>query len=180
MDCNQIAHTGADCTKLVNLYDIPSPCEFLIEILNLQGRRHIFQFHYNPQCEKVKIDFYFDDILDKSMQITSGSEAETQTPAESEMSTSALKSPQLPAKETTHGQTTTSPSTPSQLTTGHLTTKTPAPTEPALILKETPATSTKEIDSESPDNKTHDEEATQEMSSKRTSRRPLFQGDAGE
>ncbi|GKF17361.1 hypothetical protein Tco_0062279 [Tanacetum coccineum] len=33
---------GTDCTKLVNLYDTPSPRDFPSEILNLQGQRHIF------------------------------------------------------------------------------------------------------------------------------------------
>ncbi|GKA08744.1 DNA helicase [Tanacetum coccineum] len=69
--------TGIDCTKLVNLYDTPSPRDFPSEILNIQGQRHIFQFHYNPSCEKGKVDFYFDDILDKPMQITCRSEPST-------------------------------------------------------------------------------------------------------
>ncbi|GJY79070.1 hypothetical protein Tco_0484871 [Tanacetum coccineum] len=74
--------TGADCTQLVNLHDTPSPRKFPPEILNLQSRKHIFQFHYNPSCEKGKIDFYFDDILDKPVQITSGTELETEAPCD--------------------------------------------------------------------------------------------------
>nr|GEU71416.1 hypothetical protein [Tanacetum cinerariifolium] len=31
-------------------------------------------FHYSPHCEKGKVDFYFDTILDKALQIASSSE----------------------------------------------------------------------------------------------------------
>ncbi|GJX59285.1 hypothetical protein Tco_0290675 [Tanacetum coccineum] len=169
MDCNQIVHTGisdgtatgeftfftpnanvltgADCTKLVNLYGTPSPCDFPHEILNLQGQRHIFQFHYNPSCEKGKVDFYFDDILDKPMQITCCSKPSTQvsdTPG-SGLNTPELQTLQLPAKETMHGQPSASPTIPSHLTTSHATIKTPASTEPGLTLKDTPDNSTEKI-----------------------------------
>ncbi|GJV45250.1 DNA helicase [Tanacetum coccineum] len=146
--------TGTDCTKLVNLYDTPSPRDFPSEILNLQGQRHIFQFHYNPSCEKGKVDFYFDDILDKPMQITCSSEPSTQlsdTPG-SGLNTPELQTPQLPAKETVHDQPPTSPITPSDFTTGL----------------------------ESLGEKIHDETAQQGISSKKTSKRPLFQDEAEE
>ncbi|GKA28908.1 hypothetical protein Tco_0715153, partial [Tanacetum coccineum] len=73
-NANTVTH--ANCTQLVNLHDTLSPPE----ILNHQGQRHIFQFHYNPSCEKGKIDFYFDDILDKPLQITSETAPQTEVP----------------------------------------------------------------------------------------------------
>ncbi|GJY56784.1 nucleic acid-binding, OB-fold protein [Tanacetum coccineum] len=56
--------TGTNCPQLVKLYNTPDPREFPTELLELQGQSHIFQFHYNPYCEKGRVDFYFDTILD--------------------------------------------------------------------------------------------------------------------
>ncbi|GJX10982.1 DNA helicase [Tanacetum coccineum] len=64
----------SDCTQLVKKNGVPSPREFPTEILSLEGKTHIFQFHYNPSCAKGKVDFFFDDILDKPLQIAGPSE----------------------------------------------------------------------------------------------------------
>ncbi|GJS71954.1 hypothetical protein Tco_0704795, partial [Tanacetum coccineum] len=61
--------TGRSCTELVKKYGVPDPREFPDEILSLNGRTHIFQIHYNPSCVQGRVDFYFDDILDKPLQI---------------------------------------------------------------------------------------------------------------
>ncbi|GJU06614.1 DNA helicase [Tanacetum coccineum] len=62
--------TKHECSELVKKYNNPDPRDFPPEILSLKGHQHIFQFHYNPYCEMGRIDFYFDDILDKPLQIT--------------------------------------------------------------------------------------------------------------
>ncbi|GKB34062.1 nucleic acid-binding, OB-fold protein [Tanacetum coccineum] len=66
--------TGIDYLKLVSQQDAPDLHDFPVEILKLNGQQHIFQFHYSPHCEKGKVDFYFDTILDKPLQIASSSE----------------------------------------------------------------------------------------------------------
>nr|GEY21291.1 nucleic acid-binding, OB-fold protein [Tanacetum cinerariifolium] len=48
----------------------PDPRDFPTEILNLAGQTHLFQFYYNPSCAKGRVYFYFDDILNKPLQIT--------------------------------------------------------------------------------------------------------------
>ncbi|GJZ55227.1 ankyrin repeat-containing domain, PGG domain protein [Tanacetum coccineum] len=132
----------------VKLYDdTPSPRDFPLEILNLKGREHTFQFHYNPSCEKGKVDFHFDDILDKPLQITSGPKAETQVPGGNELIASGSVTPQISSKEIRHTETSQLPDTPSQLTAG----------------------------SKSPSNKTYDEPEKGGIAAKRTSKRPLFQ-----
>ncbi|GKA07071.1 nucleic acid-binding, OB-fold protein [Tanacetum coccineum] len=68
--------TGYECSELLKKYNMPSPRNFPTEILSLKGRQHIFQFHFNPYSVTGKVDFYFDDILDKPLQIT-----ETDMPA---------------------------------------------------------------------------------------------------
>ncbi|GJT34758.1 nucleic acid-binding, OB-fold protein [Tanacetum coccineum] len=166
--------THADCTQLVNLYDTPSPREFPSEIFNLQGQRHIFQFHYNPSREKGKIDFYFEDILGKPLQVTSETAPQTEAPEGGKLSVSGPKTPHLLSKETRHGETSTSPDTPSQLTTSDVIIKTPPTTETRFLLKEISDISTQETGSESPREKTHDEGASEEIPSKTTSKRPLF------
>nr|GFA46380.1 nucleic acid-binding, OB-fold protein [Tanacetum cinerariifolium] len=55
--------TGSDCSESVKKYYIPHPRDFPTEILAL---------HYNLLCEKCRVDFLFDDILDKPLQITAG------------------------------------------------------------------------------------------------------------
>ncbi|GJW56689.1 DNA helicase [Tanacetum coccineum] len=75
--------TGSSCTDLVKKYGVPDPREFPDEILSLNGRTHIFQVHYNPSCVQGRVDFYFDDILDKPLQIagpSQSSEPSTVTP----------------------------------------------------------------------------------------------------
>nr|GEV19299.1 hypothetical protein [Tanacetum cinerariifolium] len=67
--------TGSSCTELVKKYGVPNPREFPDEILSLNGRIHIFQVHYNPFCVQGRIDFYFDDILDKPLQIVGPSQS---------------------------------------------------------------------------------------------------------
>ncbi|GJX79269.1 nucleic acid-binding, OB-fold protein [Tanacetum coccineum] len=62
--------TKHECSELVKKYNNPDPRDFPPEILSLKGHQHIFQFHYNPYCEMGRIDFYFDDILDKPLQIS--------------------------------------------------------------------------------------------------------------
>ncbi|GKC81890.1 hypothetical protein Tco_1137607, partial [Tanacetum coccineum] len=61
-----------------------------------------------------------------------------------------------------------------------VTIRTPVTTETGFLLKGTPDTSIKEIGSEFPGNKTHDEPTTEGIPSKRTSKRPLFQDDPNE
>ncbi|GJR31637.1 DNA helicase [Tanacetum coccineum] len=61
--------TGSSCTELVKKYGVPDPRKFPDEILSLNRRTHIFQIHYNPSCVQGRVDFYFDDILDKPLQI---------------------------------------------------------------------------------------------------------------
>ncbi|GJY11616.1 hypothetical protein Tco_0380925, partial [Tanacetum coccineum] len=77
--------TGSDCTQLVKKNDIPSPCEFPTKILSFKGKTHIFLFHYNPSCAKGKVDF-FDDILDKLLQIAGPSQVSKDTTGTTESS----------------------------------------------------------------------------------------------
>ncbi|GJX72790.1 nucleic acid-binding, OB-fold protein [Tanacetum coccineum] len=77
--------TGSDCSNLVK--KIHDTRDFPTEILAIEGRRHIFQFHYNPYCETGRVDFYFDDILDKPLQIK---DAPTTTPQLTGESSKAL------------------------------------------------------------------------------------------
>ncbi|GJT40584.1 putative ribonuclease H-like domain-containing protein [Tanacetum coccineum] len=67
--------TGSSCTELVKKYGVPDPRDFPDEILSLNGRTHIFQVHYNPSCVQGRVDFYFDDILDKPLQIDGPSQS---------------------------------------------------------------------------------------------------------
>ncbi|GJZ06887.1 nucleic acid-binding, OB-fold protein [Tanacetum coccineum] len=69
--------TGVSCPDLVTKYNTPNQRDFPQEIA---GRHHIFQSHYNPYCAKGRVDFYFDDIFDKPLQITNPSTAKLQTP----------------------------------------------------------------------------------------------------
>nr|GEZ80815.1 hypothetical protein [Tanacetum cinerariifolium] len=73
-----------------------------------------------------------------------------------------------------------SPTTPSHLTTGHAIIKAPTSTKPGLTLKDTPEISTERTGLEYLGEKIHDKTARQGISSKETSKRPLFQGDAEE
>ncbi|GJV31608.1 nucleic acid-binding, OB-fold protein [Tanacetum coccineum] len=91
--------TGYECSDLVKKYNIPNPCDFPTEILSLKGRRHIFQFHYNPSCETGKVDFYFDDILDRPLQLTGISMAVIQ--ARTETFVPASNNPNINLPETT-------------------------------------------------------------------------------
>nr|GEW83319.1 DNA helicase [Tanacetum cinerariifolium] len=68
--------TGSSSTQLVKKYGVPDPRDFPDEILSLNRRTHIFQIHYNPSCVKGRVDFYFDDILDKPLQIAGPSHIE--------------------------------------------------------------------------------------------------------
>nr|GEY56163.1 nucleic acid-binding, OB-fold protein [Tanacetum cinerariifolium] len=80
IDCRRIRNiVGSSCTQLVKKHGIPNPREFPDEILSLTGRTHIFQLHYNPSCVAGRIDFYFDDILDKPLQITGASETHVES-----------------------------------------------------------------------------------------------------
>ncbi|GKD82201.1 DNA helicase [Tanacetum coccineum] len=77
---NAYVLTGSSCTELVKKYGVLDPLEFPDEILSLNGRIHIFQIHYNPSCVQGRVDFYFDDILDKPLQIVGPSQSsETST-----------------------------------------------------------------------------------------------------
>nr|GEX48809.1 DNA helicase [Tanacetum cinerariifolium] len=66
---------GSSCTELVKKYGVPNPREFPDEILSLNGRTHIFQVHNNPSCIQGRVDYYFDDILDKQLQIARPSQS---------------------------------------------------------------------------------------------------------
>nr|GEX52274.1 nucleic acid-binding, OB-fold protein [Tanacetum cinerariifolium] len=69
------------------------------QILALQGKNHIFQFHYNLLCEKGRVDFLFDDILDKPLQITAGPKNPRESEGKSE-SSKKLAGPLMPATPT--------------------------------------------------------------------------------
>ncbi|GJT61107.1 DNA helicase [Tanacetum coccineum] len=100
--------THADCPELVKKYNIPSMRDFPEEILALEGKQHVFQFHYNPYCQTGRVDFYFDDILDKPLQITDSEKGKSQVTGESSNiieGTTALETPDThipgtPAKRT--------------------------------------------------------------------------------
>ncbi|GKE45342.1 hypothetical protein Tco_1472626 [Tanacetum coccineum] len=62
--------TKHECSELVKKYNNPDPRDFPPEILSLKGHHHIIQFHYNSYCEMGRVDFNFDDILEKPLQIT--------------------------------------------------------------------------------------------------------------
>ncbi|GJS60145.1 DNA helicase [Tanacetum coccineum] len=68
--------TGSSCTQLVKKYGVTDSRDSPDEILSLNGRTHIFQIYYNPSCVKGRVDFYFDDILDKRLQIAGQSQIE--------------------------------------------------------------------------------------------------------
>ncbi|GKA39554.1 hypothetical protein Tco_0732105, partial [Tanacetum coccineum] len=70
---------GKDCTQLVKMYNRPGPRDFPTETLNLKGQKHLFQFHYNLSCKKGRVDFFFDDILDKPLQISKGPSAQKES-----------------------------------------------------------------------------------------------------
>ncbi|GJS99252.1 DNA helicase [Tanacetum coccineum] len=57
-------------SSLVKKYETPDTQDFPTEILDIEGLHHIFQFHYNPYCKTGRVDIYFDDIVDKPLQIT--------------------------------------------------------------------------------------------------------------
>nr|GEU37989.1 DNA helicase [Tanacetum cinerariifolium] len=66
---------GSSSTELVKKYGVPNPREFPDEILSLNGRTHIFQVHNNPSCIQGRVDYYFDDIIDKPLQIARPSQS---------------------------------------------------------------------------------------------------------
>ncbi|GKA12950.1 hypothetical protein Tco_0692496 [Tanacetum coccineum] len=82
--------------------------DFPEEILALERKQHVFQFHYNPYCQTGRVDFYFDDILDKPLQITDSEKGKSQVTGESSniiKGTTALETPYThipgtPAKRT--------------------------------------------------------------------------------
>nr|GEY96388.1 nucleic acid-binding, OB-fold protein [Tanacetum cinerariifolium] len=72
---NANVFTGFDCSELVKKYEMPDTRDFPTEILEIERRHHIFKFHYNPYCETGRVDFYFDDKLDKPLYITESGES---------------------------------------------------------------------------------------------------------
>ena len=56
---------GVNCETLVTSLKNPDPREFLEKILSINGKTHIFQFHYNTSPKQGTIDFILYDIHDK-------------------------------------------------------------------------------------------------------------------
>ncbi|GJR52231.1 hypothetical protein Tco_1402752 [Tanacetum coccineum] len=54
-----------ECSQLMKMHNTPQPHDLPPQILALKVKRHIFQFHYNPRCNAGRVDFIFNDILDK-------------------------------------------------------------------------------------------------------------------
>nr|GEV89076.1 hypothetical protein [Tanacetum cinerariifolium] len=91
--------TGINCPKLMSQLDAPDPRDFPVEIIKLNGQQHIFQFYYSPHCEKGKVDFYFDTILDKPLQIA-GSSEQAEYITDKEPSVIAIEMPKHVSAET--------------------------------------------------------------------------------
>ncbi|GKD83281.1 hypothetical protein Tco_1350120, partial [Tanacetum coccineum] len=107
-----------NCPQLVKLYNTPDPREFPTELLELQGQSHIFQFHYNPYCEKGRVDFYFDTILDRHLEIAGSSKTQTATTG-SEPISPALETTETVSEEIVNNLPTQIAETPSQLIIGN-------------------------------------------------------------
>ncbi|GJW87353.1 nucleic acid-binding, OB-fold protein, partial [Tanacetum coccineum] len=122
--------TGVSCPDLVTKYNTPNQRDFPQEILELAGRHHIFQFHYNPYCSKGRVDFYFDDILDKPLQITNPSTAKLQTPGKPSSSAEGTLLLELPD---THNPSTPAAAIPIR--------QIPLPSPPSAIKEATTLTS---------------------------------------
>ncbi|GJV94691.1 nucleic acid-binding, OB-fold protein [Tanacetum coccineum] len=101
--------TGSSCTELVKKYGVLDPLEFPDEILSLNGRTHIFQIHYNPSSVQGRVDFYFDDILDKPLQIVGPSQSSETSTASTVASLAITKgvSSDTPSIPTPNSETTT-------------------------------------------------------------------------
>ncbi|GKA14870.1 hypothetical protein Tco_0694516 [Tanacetum coccineum] len=99
---------GSDCTQLVKMYNTPAPHDFLTEILNLKGQKHLFQFHYNPLCEKGKMDFFFDDMLHKPLQTTEESGTQKDSIG-TDIAKITRKEPKTGQKRTRDGMSTQEP-----------------------------------------------------------------------
>ncbi|GJX11752.1 hypothetical protein Tco_0201611 [Tanacetum coccineum] len=117
-----------------------------VDVLTGKGCTQLF--HYNPSCKKGRVDFFFDDILDKPLQIIEGTSSQQNL----------------------------------EETAGILIMTTPAITETSSILKEktdvaqqtgTPTLAVSESTHKQP----HKEPASEGTTTKKTSKRPLFQDD---
>nr|GEX05151.1 RNA-directed DNA polymerase, eukaryota [Tanacetum cinerariifolium] len=166
--------TGIYCPKLVSQQDAQVLRDFPVEILKLNGQQHIFQFHYSPHCEKGKVEFYFDTILDKPLQIV-GSSEQAENITDKEPSVIAIEMPKPVSAEICVSLPTSTCEPSSQLITasptmivesGNTPTQTEkktlgSPKEMAVEVLEYPRTqaSKKETSMETP---------------KKTSKRPLF------
>ncbi|GJU76461.1 hypothetical protein Tco_1273531 [Tanacetum coccineum] len=170
--------TGTNCPQLVKLYNTPDPREFPTELLELQGQSRIFQFHHNPYCEKGRVDFYFDTILDRPLEIASSSKTQTATTG-SELISPALEITETVSEEIVNNLPTQIAKIPSQLITGNpevdMMTSNPSfepqgKTKPTPKEKGTPSLAI----SEYPKNQTSKEIETGTEPSKKTAKRVLF------
>ncbi|GJU31166.1 hypothetical protein Tco_1174755, partial [Tanacetum coccineum] len=126
------------------------------------------------------VEFYFDDILDKPLQITSGFEQEPDVPEGSKLIASGSTPGQLPSIKPVHVQLSETPDTPSQVTTGDVTMTTPAIIETGLPLKDKAKSISEETGSESTGNEPTAEPIPEKIPLKKLSKRSLFKDDPDE
>ncbi|GJS30600.1 hypothetical protein Tco_0491220 [Tanacetum coccineum] len=72
--------TGHPCSALAHKYKKADPREIPIEILNIKGKRHIFQIHCSSSTGKGSCDFAVDDILDRPATSEHASSSEKNHP----------------------------------------------------------------------------------------------------
>ncbi|GJT57320.1 hypothetical protein Tco_0992374 [Tanacetum coccineum] len=126
------------------------------------------------------VEFYFDGILDKPLQITSGFEQEPDVPEGSKLIASGSTPGQLPSIKPVHVQLSETPDTPSQVTTGDVTMTTPAIIETGLPLKDKAKSISEETGSESTGNEPTAEPIPEKIPLKKLSKRSLFKDDPDE
>ncbi|GKC96583.1 nucleic acid-binding, OB-fold protein [Tanacetum coccineum] len=56
--------TGHPCSELAQKYKATNQQQLPIELVNIIGKKHIFQFHFTPSMQKGAGKFIVDDILD--------------------------------------------------------------------------------------------------------------------
>ncbi|GJZ19909.1 DNA helicase, partial [Tanacetum coccineum] len=63
--------TGSPCSHLMQKYNSTDERQLPTEMVNIIGKRHIFQFHFAPSTQKGAGQFIMDDILDIQPPINS-------------------------------------------------------------------------------------------------------------
>ncbi|PWA99462.1 nucleic acid-binding, OB-fold protein [Artemisia annua] len=64
-----LCHHEYMCPKLVQKLEAPDPQQIPVEILAIEGEKHIFQFHYFNTSSKIgAVDFTLDDVLDSTVE----------------------------------------------------------------------------------------------------------------